>query len=76
MKDKIIKILLSFDNLTKDEIEKELKAIVKEKQEETLEIERILSATAKNKLCCLPSICFKNCNDCDLKIDSNIITKL
>ncbi len=75
MKDKIIKILLSFDNLTKDEIEKELKAIVKETQDEAFEIERILSIASK-KSCCIPSICFKNCNDCDIEINTAVETHL
>jgi len=56
-------MLLSFDTLTKNEIHQILKDIVKSKQDEALEIERILSTANKSKMCCM---CIKNCNDCEI----------
>ena len=76
MKDKIIKILLSCENLTRDDILNELKSIVKEKHDEErleqLELERILSITKKSRFCCMPSICFKNCNDCEVHTTAQV----
>ena len=70
IKNKLLSLVLSSENLTKDEIIENIKQLLKDKhkedEEEQKELEIILNSTKKNIICCLPSICWKNCTDCEV----------
>ena len=74
MKDKIISLVLSSENLDKAEIVTRLKEIIREKhkqdQDEAKDLELILNTNGR--ICCLPSICVKNCNDCKVDVKANV----
>lgn len=69
MRDKLIRLLLSFDDKDKEEILSDLKKLIDDDDDE--ELKNIIS---KKKGCY--SLCMKNCNDCDLKINTNINTTI
>lgn len=76
MKDKIISIVLSSENLTKEDIIERLKQVIKQKhkedEEEAKELDKILNSTKARSICCMPSICWKNCTDCEINASATV----
>jgi hypothetical protein len=72
IKEKILKLICEIENLTKEEITRELKKLIIEREVSQLADDLDLDIDLKNGGCvCLPSVCISKGNKPDTKVDIN-----
>jgi len=70
----LMDVIIHIDELTKDDIVEKLKSIVLDKDsniQKSFE-DQIIAQAVRSNSCCMPSICTKNCNDCDIDINAQV----